>query len=66
MRFFVAQDDSCHWYLIPNEYREDWEEWSNLPYSEDDSRTWEAPKYARSIDSPSNLSFIDPKDERNF
>jgi len=36
--FFIDRDKNSHYYLINNEFREQWEEWNNL--SEDDERSW--------------------------
>lgn len=29
-KYFFAQDDSCHWYMIPAERRKEWEKACNL------------------------------------
>ena len=56
MRFFLDQDQSCHWYIIPVENREEWNKWTNL--SEDDEASWDAPEYAQPISGhPNNVEF---------
>jgi len=58
-QFFIDQDSSCHWYLIPLEHRESWEEWSNL--DEDDEASWEVPHYAKALGGhPSTVVFEKP------
>lgn len=59
-RYFVDQDSSCHWYLVPEKYRAKWEEWSSL--DEEDEASWETPFYAKRLDGhPSQVTFVDPK-----
>lgn len=54
-KYFLSQDDSCHWYLIPVSKRKEWEEWRNL--SEDDPASWNTPNFTIGIDGPSNIEF---------
>jgi hypothetical protein len=36
VRYFLAQDDSCHWYIVRDDKRAEWEVWCDQdPYSED-------------------------------
>lgn len=58
-RFFLAQDDSCHWYLIPDSCRAEWEVWANIPSG--DERSWEVPDFARSVGGPHAVTFTDPE-----
>lgn len=59
-RFFLAQDDSCHWYLVPAARREEWEAWCDIPTF--DERSWEAPDFARALGgSPSSVTFENPE-----
>lgn len=58
-RYFLSQDDSCHWYLIPADRREEWDTWRNL--ASDDERSWEVPDFARFIDNPSFVTFTNPE-----
>jgi len=60
MRFFLAQDNDGHWYLIPVDRRAEWEAWTNIP--SDDERSWESPEWATAIGgSPSQVTFTDPQ-----
>jgi hypothetical protein len=59
-RFFLSQDHSCHWYLVPATKAKAWEKWLSL--DSDDERSWDAPDFARRIDGhPSGITFTDPK-----
>jgi hypothetical protein len=58
-RFFLAQDDSCHWYLVPDTKRAEWEAWRNL--SGADERSWTVPDFAKPIDGPHRLTFTNPE-----
>lgn len=58
-RFFLAQDDDCHWYLVPVDKREEWSEWREIP--SDDERSWDVPDFATAIDGPHLLTFTDPQ-----
>ena len=59
-RLCFAQDDDCHWYIIPEECRKAFAAWV-----ESDNYGYEkAPFEMRSIDSPEFFSFLDPKDLR--
>ncbi|HEY3495958.1 MAG TPA: hypothetical protein VGK73_14770 [Polyangiaceae bacterium] len=58
--FFLAQDNSCHWYCVPTSKREEWEAWCDIP--EDDERSWNEPDYARRLDGgPEQVEFQNPK-----
>lgn len=60
MRYFFAQDQSCHWYIVPEDKKQEWSEW--LQYDEEDERSWDAPEFARMVDSgPYNYTFTDPQ-----
>lgn len=57
-RFYLDQDDSSHWYLIPLAQREAWEAWLQL----DGEEAWEAPPWAVAVNgSPTLVTFTDPK-----
>ena len=59
MRFFLSQDGSCHWYLVPVDKRKEWEAWTAI--DEDDERAWTPPDYAEAIGgSPSRVEFESP------
>lgn len=55
-RFLLRQDQSSHWYVIPEERAEAWRAWADL--DEDDEAAWDAPEWATRIDSPYHLVFI--------
>ncbi len=59
-RFFLSQDNSSHWYLVPVSQDILWEQWRNIP--EDDERSWVEPEFAKRIDGPHRLTFTDPKE----
>ena len=59
-RYYLARDNDCHWYVVPVDRSEEWEEWLSL--DSDDQRSWEAPAWARAVGgSPSVVSFTDPQ-----
>jgi hypothetical protein len=58
--FFIDRDKNSHYYLINNEFREQWEEWNNL--SEDDERSWNIPDFVIPVNKhPKHLTFSEPK-----
>ena len=58
-RYFLSQDGSCHWYVVPVSRKEEWSEWRNLP--EDDERAWDTPDFAQEVGgSPTLVTFTDP------
>lgn len=52
MRFFLARDNSSHWYF--------WNDWMDL--SEDDPAAWSSPAACRRVDGPSHVTFTDPRE----
>jgi hypothetical protein len=61
-RYFLSQDNSSHWYLVPVENREEWDAWCNL--DEDDEAAWDAPDFARRLDGgPNGITFSDPVED---
>ena len=57
-RFFLSQDNSCDWYVIPEENISEWESWLEIDSS--DEASWSIPNFARAIDGPSEqLFFLD-------
>jgi hypothetical protein len=58
-RFFAAQDDSGHWYVVPVAIRAEWDAWVQIP--SDDDRAWTPPAGVRDIDGPHLLTFTDPQ-----
>ena len=60
-RFFLSQDNSGHWYIVPCAIAKEWEKWCELP--EDDEASWNPPKGALAVGGcPSRISFTDPKE----
>jgi hypothetical protein len=59
MRYFLDQDCSSHWYLIPFDKQDEWKVYTEIP--EDDPRCWDTPAFADSIDGPSSITFTSPK-----
>lgn len=54
MRYCLASDDDGHWYVIPAEKRDEWENWVQMPESTD----YEAPSYAIPVDGhPTWITF---------
>lgn len=61
-RFFLSQDNSCHWYIVPVDKRAEWDAWLEIP--DDDERAWDAPEFAQRINcSPAWVTFENPKVE---
>lgn len=59
-RFFLAQDNDTHWYIVPADRIDDWREW--LSIDSDDERAWEVPDFARPVSgSPIRVTFTDPE-----
>ena len=58
-RYFLDQDNDGHWYVIPCENENEWEEWCNI--LEGDERGWQPPIFARSVGgSPRLVTFNNP------
>lgn len=56
-RYFLDQDDSCHWYLIPISKKSEWFEWCA-----NQDENWDSPAWATILDGPiSCITFTDPK-----
>ena len=61
-RFFLAQDNSSHWYVIPVSKRDEWSAWLDL--DGDDERAWDVPEWAlRTYGAPSLVIFEAPNIE---
>lgn len=59
MRYFLSQDNSAHWYVVPVDRQRDWEKWLDLPDS--DEAAWEAPDYAKPVNgAASRVTFTAP------
>lgn len=58
-RYMMAQDNDCHWYVIPVARQQEWYDWCDIPT--DDERSWEPPEFAqRTYGSYSLVTFADP------
>ena len=71
-RYFIGTDDSCHYYLVPVERRDEWRKWEAFQSTDSDKWTdeeadyaWSPPDYAKCIDSWSMLTFTDPKEDNH-
>ena len=54
--YFLSQDNDSHWYVIPSEKEEDWNDF--LDIDEDDEASWDIPDWADAIGgSPSLVRF---------
>lgn len=58
MKYFLDQDNSFHWYIIPDENRKQWEEWKEIP--EENELAWTAPAFSKIINGPSDVVFENP------
>lgn len=59
-RFFLAQDNSSHWYVVPCSKSDEWEAWTAL--DEDDEASWVHPEWASQVGgSPSLVTFENPE-----
>jgi hypothetical protein len=54
-RFFMDQDNDCHWYIIEADKRKEWDAWLNL--DSDDEASWNVPDFAQGIDHPRFVEF---------
>lgn len=60
-RFFLSQDDSCHWYIVRAEHRSEWDAWVDQLGGDDPD--FDTPDYAQRIGgSPSVVTFERPSD----
>jgi len=60
-RFRVVQDESCHWYIIPENKKDEWDEWA----VSDDAMDGVVPDWAEEANMHvSFLTFKDPKWEK--
>ncbi len=58
--YFLAQDQSSHWYVVMECKRAEWDVWCEI--DEDDEAAWDVPGYANRIGgSPSSVVFHDWK-----
>jgi hypothetical protein len=60
-RYFVGQDNDCHWYLIPVELYDKYSAWIDMDPK--DPASWEEPEGIERIDGPHRLTFTDPRED---
>ena len=60
VRYFLAQDNASHWYLIPACYRAKWEAFCEADPSDQDF--WDCPAYAVRLKGggPESVTFKEP------
>lgn len=46
-RFYLAQDNDSHWYVVPVARKAEWDEWCEI--APDDERAWDAPDFAKQV-----------------
>lgn len=62
MRCFLDRDNDGHWYVVQNDFREDWDAWLQL--DDDDEAAWDEPDYAYRLGgSPHTVTFENWRDE---
>lgn len=60
-RYFLGQDGSGHWYLVPVEHQDEWNDWRDLP--EDDEAAWQEPAWAKRLNGGPSITFCDPSED---
>lgn len=60
-RYFLDCDDDAHYYLVPENKRDEWNAWRAIP--SDDERSWDVPDFARRINNWTSITFIDPQEK---
>lgn len=56
MRYFLDADQCGHWFIIPAEKRDEWNEFINV--DEDDPAGWEMPEWVIYLNgSPTRVTF---------
>ena len=56
MRYFLDADQCGHWFIIPAEKRDEWNEFINI--DEDDPLGWEMPEWVIHLNgSPTRVTF---------
>ena len=59
-RYFLDEDESYHWYLVPVSMRATWDRWRDLDH--DTEEAWDAPEGVTRLDGhPNGLTFEAPK-----
>jgi len=60
-RFFMDQDNFCHWYIIPVDRSDDWDLWLGLLDSGPDPAACETPEFATILGTgPNSITFENP------
>lgn len=58
IRYFLSQDNDAHWYLIPDERREEWYQFVNCDGYDD------VPEFAQRLNTSHEfITFTDPKEQ---
>jgi hypothetical protein len=61
-RFFLSQDNDCHWFVVPVARKGEWDVWCEIPG--DDERAWDAPDFAIPLNgSPNRVTFTDWRED---
>ena len=59
-RYFLSQDNDCHWYLVPVRLTPTWVEW--LALDSDDERAWTEPAGVLAVNgAPTRVTFENPR-----
>lgn len=59
-RFFLAQDNDTHWYIVPCAKEEEWLHWCDLDPNNEEA--WDAPDFAKPVGgAPCLVTFSDPE-----
>lgn len=48
MKYFLAQDNDCHWYLVEASHRAEWYLWVNQDFDSEDANC-EVPDFAKEL-----------------
>ena len=57
-RYFLAQDNDSHWYVVPASRKDEWYTWLDL--DPDDEAAWNEPEFVKRINgAPSLVNFTD-------
>ena len=57
-RFYLTTDENSHWYIVPVDKQEEWDDWCNS----DDESSWDAPEWAQPVNgSPTLVTFENPE-----
>jgi hypothetical protein len=62
-RYFFAQDDDSHWYMVPASRRAEWDAWQRADYSDEYDIAAEANGW-RTGGGIEGYTFADPREDR--